>query len=88
MTANDRTLVIRIAAITLASDSAITIARFRPSKVQRGVEDPTSSSDMGGAMTSCSGHFVFRKSYDISLREDNLLAKFESAAFCKQEVFF
>ena len=28
-----RTLVIRIAAITLASDSAITIARFRPSKV-------------------------------------------------------
>ena len=26
-------LVIRIAAITLASDSAITIARFRPSKV-------------------------------------------------------
>ena len=27
-----RTLVIRIAAITLASDSAITIARFRPSK--------------------------------------------------------
>ena len=28
-----RTLVIRIAAITLASDSAITIARFRPSKL-------------------------------------------------------
>ena len=28
-----RTLAIRIAAITLASDSAITIARFRPSKV-------------------------------------------------------
>ena len=27
-----RTLVIRIAAITLASDSAITLARFRPSK--------------------------------------------------------
>ena len=30
-----RTLVIRIAAITLASDSAITIARFCPSKVSR-----------------------------------------------------
>ena len=30
-----RTLAIRIAAITLASDSAITIARFRPSKLQR-----------------------------------------------------
>ena len=29
-----RTLVIPIAALTLASDSAITIARFRPSKVQ------------------------------------------------------
>ena len=29
-----RTLAIRIAAITLASDSAITIARFRPSKTQ------------------------------------------------------
>ena len=29
-----RTLVIRIAAITLASDSAITLARFRPSKLQ------------------------------------------------------
>ena len=28
-----RTLAIRIAAITLASDSAITIARFRPSKL-------------------------------------------------------
>ena len=28
-----RTLAVRIAAITLASDSAITIARFRPSKV-------------------------------------------------------
>ena len=28
-----RTLVIRIAAITLASDSAITLARFRPSKI-------------------------------------------------------
>ena len=28
-----RTLAIRIAAITLASDSAITIARFRPSKM-------------------------------------------------------
>ena len=28
-----RTLVIRIASITLASDSAITLARFRPSKV-------------------------------------------------------
>ena len=28
-----RTLVIRVAAITLASDSAITLARFRPSKV-------------------------------------------------------
>ena len=28
-----RTLVIRIAAITLTSDSAITIARFRPSKM-------------------------------------------------------
>ena len=28
-----RTLAIRIAAITLASDSAIIIARFRPSKV-------------------------------------------------------
>ena len=32
MTANGM-LAIRIAAITLASDSAITIARFRPSKV-------------------------------------------------------
>ena len=30
-----RTIAIRIAAITLASDSAITIARFRPSKVQK-----------------------------------------------------
>ena len=30
-----RTLVIPIAAITLASDSAITIARFRPSKLTR-----------------------------------------------------
>ena len=30
-----RTLAIRIAAITLASDSAITIARFRPSKFGR-----------------------------------------------------
>ena len=29
-----RTLAIRIAAITLASDSAITIARFRPSKLR------------------------------------------------------
>ena len=29
-----RTLAIRIAAITLASDSAITLARFRPSKAQ------------------------------------------------------
>ena len=28
--------MIRIAAITLASDSAITLARFRPSKVQKG----------------------------------------------------
>ena len=28
-----RTLVIRIAAITLASDSVITLARFRPSKI-------------------------------------------------------
>ena len=28
-----RTLAIRIAAITLASDSAVTIARFRPSKI-------------------------------------------------------
>ena len=32
---HQRTLVIRIAAITLASDSAITIARFRPSKFGR-----------------------------------------------------
>ena len=30
-----RTLAIRIAAITLASDSAITLARFRPSKIFR-----------------------------------------------------
>ena len=30
---HQRTLVIRIAAITLASDSAITLARFRPSKL-------------------------------------------------------
>ena len=30
---SQRTLVIRIAGITLASDSAITLARFRPSKV-------------------------------------------------------
>ena len=30
-----RTLAIRIAAITLASDSAITLARFRPSKMER-----------------------------------------------------
>ena len=29
----DRTLVIRIAATTLASNSAKTIARFRPSKI-------------------------------------------------------
>ena len=29
-----RTLVIRIAAITLASDSAITLARFRPAKIK------------------------------------------------------
>ena len=35
-----RTLAIRIAAITLASDSAITIARFRPSKMlSNGKED-------------------------------------------------
>ena len=31
-----RTLAIRIAAITLASDSAITLARFRPSEVPWG----------------------------------------------------
>ena len=37
-----RTLVIRIAAITLASDSAITIARFRPAKLVNGRQTPCS----------------------------------------------
>ena len=32
-----QTLVIRIAAITLASDSVITLARFRPSKLSKGL---------------------------------------------------
>ena len=32
---HQRTLVVRIAAITIASDSAITIARLRPSKERR-----------------------------------------------------
>ena len=36
-----RTLAIRIAAITLASDSAITIARFRPSKVAKNAQKRT-----------------------------------------------
>ena len=31
------TLVIRIAAITLASDSAMTLARFRPAEVRCGI---------------------------------------------------
>ena len=35
-----RTLAIRIAAITLASDSAITIARFRPSKLALKIDSP------------------------------------------------
>ena len=36
-----RTLVIRIAAKTLASDSGITIARFRPSKVSKVLGGPS-----------------------------------------------
>ena len=45
-----RTLVIRIAAITLASDSAITLARFRPSKELR----------FGGNTTTPGVKLVFR----------------------------
>ena len=48
-----RKLAIRIAAITLASDSAITIARFRPSKIQAFGLMPTS-----GTSTSSIEPFV------------------------------
>ena len=46
-----RTLVIRIAAITPASDAAITIARFPPSKVRRSVLESKSF----GAISFCRG---------------------------------
>ena len=45
-------LVIRIAAITLASDSAITIVRFRPSKLQTTIEPPNTLDKDKEAITS------------------------------------